>query len=193
MKLWTVQPVDVYNDIMSTGIYRCQKDKIQLPELIPYYDWMVKEMTKKIGQPPANVNYPVWAIHTEKWEHKKPDLRFLRGEFGKKGDHFACIEVDIPDKDVVLSDFDAWSIILVNGLITETRSESDELDALYDSLPDSEKEKMRLDNWKRVFDISVLKNDWTTRGKSIQATFWELKKEQICDVRFFEGSARQNR
>ncbi len=187
MRLWTVQPVDVYEDILKTGLYRCDKKKIVLPELIPYYDWMVKELKKKIGDPPEGVEYPVWAIHTDNWKHKRLDLRSVRWRFGKKGDRLACIEVEIPDEKVVLSDYDAWSIILVNGLITETKEESDKLDHIYDNLPEDEKIKMKEENWQRVFDVSTFENEWTTRGKNIQASFWELKKEQIVDVRYFTG------
>lgn len=42
-------------------------------------------------------------------------------------------------------------------------------------------------NWERVFDVEPFHNEWTIRGDSIQATFWELRKEQIRDIRFFTG------
>ncbi len=96
-------------------------------------------MRKKIGEPPEGVAFPVWAWYM--WENvrKKPDLRRERWGNGFQGDRFACMEIDISDEKVVLTDFD----------------------------------------------------EWTKRSSSIQATFWELRKEQIRNVRFFEGASKR--
>jgi hypothetical protein len=41
------------------------------------------------------------------------------------------------------------------------------------------------ENWQGAFDLTPMDNDWMTRGRWIQATVWELRKEMIRDVRFF--------
>ena len=43
-------------------------------------------------------------------------------------------------------------------------------------------------NWKNVFDLAYVDNGWIHRGDSIQATFWELRKEDIKKVRFFTAA-----
>ena len=56
---------------------------------------------------------------------------------------------------------------------------------MYESLSDEEKNAYKEKNWERVFDTSPLNNGWTTRGEWVQATFWELRREDVCAVRFF--------
>ena len=59
------------------------------------------------------------------------------------------------------------------------------MDAYYDSLPETEQETFRDENWQGAFDLTPMNNDWISRGKWIQATVWELRKDMIRDVRFF--------
>ena len=126
--------------------------------------------------------------HGRKTE-KKPDLRDERWHNGRKGDRFVRLEIDIPESDVLLSDFDDWSIILANGLLCKTEEEELRLEQLYDSLPPDEKKKMKELNWEGVFDLTPLKSDYMIRGRCIQATFWELKQDQIRKVTEFISAA----
>ena len=59
------------------------------------------------------------------------------------------------------------------------------MDAYYDSLPETEQETFRDENWQGAFDLTPMNNDWISRGKWIQATVWELRKDMIRDARFF--------
>ena len=77
------------------------------------------------------------------------------------------------------------------GGVSESEEEYDEQDAYYKSLPDSEKEKYMEENWERIFNTDPFENDWTARGKWVQAVFWELRKEQVRKVRFFRTAARK--
>ena len=76
---------------------------------------------------PGKNNMILWTIQSEEVYRinvrKKPDLRRERWGNGFKGDRFSCMEIDIPDEKVVLTDFDAWSIILLNGLLSENEDE----------------------------------------------------------------------
>ena len=85
----------------------------------------------------------------------------------------------------MLSDFDEWHIVLCNGLVSDTEEEDVAQEAFYESLSDEEKIAYKEKNWERVFDISPLNNGWTTRGEWVQATFWELRREDVRAVRFF--------
>ena len=187
MILWTMQPLQILNMIQETGVYRCDQAKSSMPELefTSKYHWLIHQMEKRIGPPPDGVEYPVWAWHTQNWKHKKPDLRSERWGYGPGNEKYTCIEFEIPDYQVLLSDFDAWSIILNDGLLNETEAESDQMDVYYDSLSEEEQEAFKNENWQGVFDITPLDNDWMTRGRWIQATVWELRNEMIRDVRFF--------
>ena len=187
MILWSMQPIQVWHLIQEKGVYRCDPKKTGEQGLLfeGKYDWLVREMEKRIGPPPEGVKYPVWAWHTQEWKHKKPDLRSERWCYGPGNEKYACIEFDVPDEQVLLSDFDAWCLILNNGLLNESEEESDRLDAYYDSLPEAEKNVFRDENWKGVFDLTPMENSWMRRGKWIQATVWELRKDTIRNVRFF--------
>ena len=142
-------------------------------------------MTKRVGPPPQGVDYPVWAWYMQNGRHKKPDLRSERWGYGPGDEDYCCIELEIAPQRVLLSDFDVWHGVLNNGLISDTEEEDVALEAFHESLADAEKAAYKEKNWERVFDISPLNNNWTTRGEWVQATFWELRREDIRAVRFF--------
>ena len=190
MILWTSQEEAVYNELLKTGVYRCDLNLSPMKDCRKQYDWLVRQMKQRIGPPPEQVTYPVWAIYQQSDKHRKPDLRRERWEFGCDGERFACIEIEIPDRDVLLSDLDVWCIILNDGLLSDTEQEDRCLEAQYEALSPSEKRRMKEKNWERVFDLSPLNSDWMRRGYDIQATFWELWLEQVRDVRFFRAAAK---
>ena len=181
MKLWTIQPEEVYEEINSMGVYHCEEEKstMKLLELTNEYNWLVEQMKKHIGLPPEGVSYPVWAWYKWSEDRKMPDLRAERWCYGSKGDIYYRMEIEIPDDKVLLSDFAGWNGILNNALLSETEEEDDKIYKIYEALTTEEQNKMKAKNWERVFDVSPLNNEWIRRGESIQATFWELRKENI--------------
>ena len=68
---------------------------------------------------------------------------------------------------------------------------SDQLEAYLDTLTEKDQKAFLSKNWEKIFDIEPFENDWTRRGTDIQATFWELKKEYVQDVRFFTAGKRK--
>ena len=140
----------------------------------------------KKGRPaPAGRGLPRLGVVHAEWQAQKPDLRSERWGYGPGDEDYCCIELEIAPERVLLSDFDEWHIVLCNGLISDTEEEDVAQEALYESLSDEEKIAYKEKNWERVFDISPLNNNWTTRGEWVQATFWELKREDVRAVRFF--------
>ena len=174
MILWTSQEEAVYNELLKTGVYRCDFNLSSMRDCRKQYDWLVRQMKQRIGPPPD----------------RKPDLRRERWDVGCNGERFACLEIEIPDREVLLSDLDVWCIILNDGLLSDTEQEDRCLEAQYEALSPSEKRRMKEKNWERVFDLSPLNSDWMRRGYDIQATFWELRLEQVRDVRFFRAAAK---
>ena len=179
MILWTIQPERVFRLIYKRGVYRCDFFKSGMKDFAYQYDWLVSQMKKRIGSPPEGVKYPVWAWHQWRKGRKKPDLRCERWYCWPKGAKFYRLEIEIPDDKVLLHNFDAWGIILNDGLLADSEDESDKLDKIYDSLSPEEKNEFRAKNWEGVFDLKSVNNDWMTRGENIQATFWELRRENI--------------
>ena len=196
MILWTIQPEKVYDLILSKGVYRCEESLMVNTEK-PFkvsYKWLIKQMKRRLGNPPAGVKYPVWAWYQWEGRRKKPDLRQERWSCGWEGEKFVCMEIDIPDENVLLSDFDSWSLILSDALIPITKEENSEYldyEKYYESLSPKEKKVFKEKNWELVFDLTPIHNDWTIRGDSIQATFWELQKEQIRKVWHFTSAYKK--
>ena len=106
------------------------------------YDWLVSEMEKRIGKRPAGVSYPIWAWHTRDWKYKKPDLR--QAGYESQGTKCVCIEFEIPDNQVVLSDYDTWHFILNDWYFDNSKNEEEweSKHKYYDSLcPEKKLEK----------------------------------------------------
>lgn len=189
MILWTIQPVEIYKLIQQQGYYVCQPDKSECLKEFGFkdaYNWLVQKMKEKIGEPPNDVEYPVWAWHTWNWKNKKPDLRVPRG---KRGEELVCMEIEIPDKDVVLSDFDSWHYVLNNWHHNYAKNEEewDQLEDWIDSLPEEEKQKEIIKSWDNIFNINPINDQWIIQGQNIQATFWKLEKCQIRKIQYFKS------
>ena len=107
---------------------------------------------------------------------------------GYDGEKFVCLEIEVPDEQVLLSDFDLWSLILLDSIITETEEEDHKLTEIYKELTPQKQLEMKYKNWNRVFDVTPFENEWTRRGSWIQATFWVLTKDMIKKVRHFKAA-----
>ena len=93
MKLWTIQTIEVYEEIIKNGVYHCDPGKSDLLKPFDYdlenghqmnaqffdaYSWMAFQMRKRIGEPPNGVIFPVWAWFQYDKE-RKPDLFTVDG------------------------------------------------------------------------------------------------------------------
>ena len=112
MILWTIQSIEVYEQIQDHGVFHCDFAKSGFNDWSEQFDWLAQEMRARIGNPPDGVTHPIWAWYMWEGIRKKPDLRRERWGNGWKGDRFVCMEIDIPEERLVLTDFDSWSIIL---------------------------------------------------------------------------------
>ena len=186
MRLWTVQPSEVYDLILADGVYRCDSTKSILMHDFGFtapYRWMSDQMTKRISPPPDGVAFPVWAWHTMSWKHKRPDMR--RTEFRSHQRPFVLMEIEIPDKDVLLSDEELWHYVLSDWYLSDADNEAefDEDFKRLELLSEEEKRQEKEESWKKIFAVSPpINNGWKRIGCYIQATFWELRKEQIIKV-----------
>ena len=192
MKLWTIQPISVYKLIEKQGYYTCDEEKLRMENDVfdscfrDAYNWLIKEMAKRIGEPPEGVKYPVWAWHTYDWKRKSSDLRSRQG---KPGEEMVRLEIEIPDDKVVLTDFDAWHFVLNNSYISDCNNEEeyDKIMEWYDALDSKKREELKYESWKSIFDLTPIDTDWITNGAYIQATFWRLDEENIKKVKFFKS------
>jgi len=179
MRLWTFQPETVYDILIQDGVFHCDEAKSE--NIVEYgfdkaYGWLAAEMKKRIGAPPRGIKYPIWAWHTINWKHSKPDLRMREFYFSEP---MLCIEIEMPDNEVLLSNEDSWHIVLNDSYYSDSEEDWEN----YESFPLLKQEKTKDASWRKIFDIVPYENEWVCKGRYIQATFWELKKESIVSVR----------
>lgn len=183
MQLWTVQPLSALRDLEETGVFRCDRDKsfnlTKADSLEKPYQWLIAQMKERIGLPSAGVCYPIWAWHTWEFQRRMPDpdsAAFLRRTEDK-----VLLTLDIPDHQVTLTDFDAWQLVLQGGYVADARTaeEFDALEEWLENLPAEELTAAVHDSWQHVFLVDRIDNALMTRGKYIQATFWEIRKEYV--------------
>ncbi|WHE88346.1 DUF3841 domain-containing protein [Lachnoanaerobaculum gingivalis] len=165
MLLWTIQHKTTYDILLETGrLIANEKSLLFEGAFRSSYDWLAKQMKKRIGMPPNGVRYPIWAWYQWEGVRKRPDMRTHRYG-GKKGIPIVLLSIDVPDNMVLLSDFDMWHVILNDGYLP--LYEKDDIEY------PSEDEKLK--SWENVFCIDEVTDCWYI-PKSTQATFWELKK-----------------
>lgn len=206
MILWTIQNEEVLEELQREGVYHANEDYLfcrDIPFIEYVYDWLSSKMTDIVGASPRGVRYPVWAWHTWEGKRKRRDLR--EAGYGEKGTNMVQIEIEVPDENVLLSDFDLW-VAAMNLWNLNIRSEDEEEEFFeklkqhglgsYNSLFFNDEKRIVIDNpelkslrdevinsWDRCFDIEIPYNDFYEGSeKSIQATFWELKIEQVRNI-----------
>ena len=162
MRLVTIQPLEVLEQLVRYGRYVCDGEKAGLgdnPSFKEAYDWMAIRMSEYVGEAPRDTRYPIWA-----WYKNDDDF----SDWNHDGKAYAKIELEVEDSRVLLSDFDDWNCILNGGPVLKDDEESCE---------ESEIRK----TWGRVFHSD---------GDYVQATLWELYSEDIWTLQLFTSTEK---
>ena len=159
------------------------------------YRWMVEQMKQRIGEPPINdIKFPIWAWYQyNSAKSKKPPRSYLNIQEGLS----AYMEIEIPDNEVLLSDFMNWHNVLSQIPLTDWKKINKKTDLLekeagkslrFEDYP-AEIQKEIEKSWEALFDLDRRDKEvgrTHKRNRSIQATFWMLKPEHIISVEFLE-------
>lgn len=196
MKLWTIQGIDIYEQLMKEGYVFCTKPQFaDSPSFIRSYQWMAMQMRERIGEPPVKViEYPMWAwFQYNSAKDKKPPRNPANIREGLS----AYMEIELPQTDILLSDFQCWHHVLNGWYITQNKKLGKKIDSLdkqagkllgFEDYPIDIQKEIESE-WPLVFDIDK-QNRWFApqrkRNKSIQATFWMLKKENVISTELLE-------
>jgi hypothetical protein len=206
--LWTVQDVAVWKQLEETGQYTTPVERIEFPESEDdalnhanfAYRWLADQMSKRVGPPPEGVVYPVWVWYKQQGQHDgKPDMR---QSHYFKGMPCMRMKLDVPDWEVLLSDFDDWHHALNYWHCSLTEEDSNEFDAGCESLgvsfhdisnwdlqsPELDSVRTRVEaSWERMLGVQPTDEHWhfPWEKRSIQATFWVLKREYVISVERF--------
>ena len=173
MILWSIQRQKAYEQMLETGVLRTEKKYIWLDVFEKPYQWMAEQMRKRIGAPPEGVEYPVWAWYQWKGKRKRPNMR-IQGRSSEKNVPIVLLTIEVPEENVLLSDFDYWHAVLNNMDLVFPMDE----DAVY---PEEVKRK----SWENIFDISCSFDGERKHVLSTQATLWEIKKEWVRRVEYY--------
>ena len=120
MRLWTIQPLEVLEKIKQKGEFVCNPVYSDSDFKRAYY-WLVKQMDSRGIEHPYGLELPIWAWYKTDWENKKPDLE--QEDFSDKRENLVCIELEIDDKDVLLSDFYAWHYVLNDSFLDSSHND----------------------------------------------------------------------
>lgn len=186
MKLWTIQPIQIWDLLQQQGYYHGDKKYIKEEFFLRSYDWIKQQLAKKTGV--MKDYYPVWV-----WA-KKPDLR--TGGHLPKGTKGVRLELEIDENKVLFSDFKLWHFVLNYWYIPNTMEEGDKFDLELEkiglmpnrkiSFPEFLHNKIE-NSWQKIFDLN-----WHAEGiadkkadKIIQGVVWEIRLEEIVSVKEF--------
>lgn len=199
MKVYTIQTIGFYEELLRDGVAYCNRESHWCRECRFQYDWMVEQMRKRIGEPPIpEIKYPVWVW--QQYNSKKDSKPRMSPKEILKGENEAVmLELDVPDDAVLLSDLDLW-ISPLNGWEICGKKESRQFDkekAIYEKehgkchqISDWSpviRDKI-VATWERIFDL-----DWIDsyqapsmrKSRSVQGTIWLLRKEWIKVAHIF--------
>ena len=118
-----------------------------------------------------------------------------------KDERCVRIEFEVSDRLALLSDFDLWHYVLNYWYLPKSQKDDETFEAELSRhglscrrtkpLSDKAYHTKVAASWSRIFDL-----DWVDRARSIarpkaekciQATLWELRPDQVKDVRFFRA------
>ena len=124
--------------------------------------------------------------------------------YAERGKKFALLTVEIEDSNVLLSDVDAFGCCVMNySYAPLNQNDDEEFEREYErrgvtwddwrneNVQTNEVKYIRekvVKSWDRVFEIDIEDDGYLwgqNSEKSIQATFWQLKIDQVIKAEFF--------
>ena len=187
MRLWTIQPVIVWERLQQEGFLFVDPSLSEGFRLWPQaYQWMRQQMLDRF--PSCRGCFPWWA-----WVMPKPDLRKWRHYKYSTGIVHVRLEIEIPTRDVVISSLSAWEMVLGGGYVGLTwadqvawdkKLELAGFDTTVRPLPQPYQSQL-IESWSNIFDLQGLCEgaNWST--DYLQATFEALSLSSVIQVTYF--------
>lgn len=161
---WTIQKKEAWEEAQQRG-YLIGSEQYVWDYFLRPYRWMIKQMNRRIGH---DGTFPVWLWLEE------PDLN--AGGHGNEGEVLVCLEVEVDDERVLVSDIDAWHCPLNDGFLYL----SDEEERLF---RDGKSQMTQEESWERIFDLERMKeSDWGTgilQGVTGRIPITNVKRAQV--------------
>ena len=179
MKFWTVR---LSNELNKNNILVSDSAKVD-SNRHRAYDWMANQLRVRVGHPPPSATYPIWV-----WKYcygtlkPRPDLRTRC--LLPKGTAGVLLELDLPENQVLLSNFDAWHAILNNHHYSPNDAEYEKIEALSALKGSNHPDLIQLKeaSWERIFDLSLIPDP---EIYAVQGVVWQVPIESIEKTTFF--------
>lgn len=155
---YTIQTDDAWREAQNKGYLIGKREYVYDDWLKPYL-WMISQMAKRVKE--YNGEYPIWLWTT------RPDLR--RSAHLERGTKGVLLEMIIPEERVLLSDFQAWHLVLMDIPILSYEEEN------------IDKEK----SWERIFDFDYLMNDSEWGSIDLQGVTGKVSIDEIKLIKEF--------
>lgn len=197
MLIWSWQGSECADVLESGATWRCDAERASWYGDFDYcYDWMASEMSKRIGDPPDEVRWPIWGwARYDFVDGGRPDGDDEMVDPSVERDYVRLL-LDVPDDQLLLSDEEAWGSVL-NGFPVSPPEWADiedpillnrlidDLIAMKDMDVETPTEAI-LATWPRIFDTRMVRSrisNW--HGRHVQATFWEIRPEWVVRMERF--------
>jgi len=135
MILWTIQPENVWGQLQFTGELRTNTEAMIADHedfwasTQECYEWLAEQMSQRISPRPTTDAFPLWGWYQcTGAKRKRPDLR--QRSHVPRGTKAVRLEIELPDEDVLLSDFEMWHVPLNRQYLAVTAKEDREWDKL---------------------------------------------------------------
>ena len=201
MKIWSIQPEEALKLLLLGKSFSSDRELVEQGFDNDWawenaYNWLSGKMVDKGISLPTK--YPVWGwVQWANEAKKRPDLRSISCSINKT-DRQVLLELDVPESEMLLSDFDLWHFVLNYWYLPE--NESDELS--FEDLcneqgynpfkvrPAPENlDKIIRSSWDKVLDLSWC-NEYTRPNLTdlqIQAIFPSIKPEYLRSYKNING------
>lgn len=165
---YTIQRKEAWERAKEEG-YLFGQERYIIEDFVAPYQWMITQMNKRMDY---DGTYPVWVWLEE------PDLQqqahLLKGEDG------VCLTLNIPDEQVLISNFDGWHCVLNDWFCPFTETEDEAYDKGHANLTKEE-------SWERIFDLEAFRTSeiWSEGEEDLQGVTGKISLEQVINVTSF--------
>ena len=185
MRLYTFISKDEFHTLNTKGYLICDENRVDR-YLRKAYSFMADNLEQKYSKKNINLEenivYPRWAWYS--WENNKDILSCEDLMENYKPGTYLMV-CNIPDEQVLLSDYDNWHFPLNYMYLARTDEEDDEIEELHSNHKISQEEyndRMRK-SWLNVFDLKFPNRYLSDENEhSLQAVFWVLFLNQVEEL-----------
>lgn len=178
MQYWSIRTIEELEILQSGKILTTNSEKVD-DYHIPAYQWMIKQLIKRVEPPPNGVIYPIWVWrYCHSRTKPKPDLRY--GGYDRRGEKRVLLSLEIPETKVLLSDFDGWHAVLNEWYQADDEADWYRFDALEKTLSPQMRRKLIEESWHKIFDWQKLPDEYAVQGVT-----WQILPTYVIDYKIF--------